>query len=275
MSGHDHARGPFDRGLAEDFQVWKQVLGRRRLLQWAACSAGLIACGGGSANEGAATANEPKSANGGCNGTIPEETAGPYPGDGTNNNGTNALTLDGIVRSDVRSSVDGASGVAGGVPLTVRLTILGADCAALADHAVYIWHCDREGRYSMYSAGAENENYCRGVQVTDAAGVVEFVTVFPACYPGRWPHIHFEVYSDLAAATSGRNALATSQLALPEGSCDVVFATSGYEASVGNLKQLSLATDLVFADGATLQLPEITGNASEGYVAELSVTLPS
>lgn len=274
MSGHDHARGPFDRGLAEDLQVWKQVLGRRRLLQWAAYTAGLIACGGDSSNEddGASTATQ---SDGSCNGTIPEETAGPYPGDGTNANGTNALTLEGIVRSDVRSSVAGASGVARGVQLTVRLTILGTDCMPLADHAVYIWHCDREGRYSMYSAGAENENYLRGVQVTDAAGEVEFVTIFPACYPGRWPHIHFEVYSSVGDATSGRNAVATSQLALPEDSCDEVFATSGYEASVGNLKQLSLATDLVFADGATLQIPEIMGSAAAGYVVALPVTLRS
>jgi protocatechuate 3,4-dioxygenase beta subunit len=273
MSGHDHARGPFDRGLAEDLQVWKQVLGRRRLLQWAAYTAGLIACGGSSSNDDGGS--ETASADGSCNGAIPEETAGPYPGDGTNNNGTNALTLDGIVRSDVRSSVEGASGVAEGVPLTVRLTILGADCEPLADHAVYIWHCDREGRYSMYSPGAETENYLRGVQVTDAQGVVEFLTIFPACYPGRWPHIHFEVYSSAGEAKSGRNAVATSQLALPEASCDEVFATSGYEASVNNLKQLSLATDLVFADGATLQTPVITGSAAAGYVVTLPVTLRS
>lgn len=273
MSGHDHARGPLDRGLAEDLQVWKQVLGRRRLLQWAAYTAGLIACGGSSSNEGEGAGDELATADGSCNGAIPQETAGPYPGDGTNANGTNALTLEGIVRSDVRSSVAGASGVAQGVPLTVRLTILGADCAPLADHAVYIWHCDREGRYSMYSQGAENENYLRGVQVSDANGVVEFLTIFPACYPGRWPHIHFEVYSSAEEAKSGRNAVATSQLALPEDSCDEVFATSGYEASVGNLKQLSLATDMVFADGATLQTPVITGSAAAGYVVTLPVTL--
>jgi len=34
---------------------------------------------------------------------IPTETAGPYPGDGTNGNGINALTQSGIVRSDIRS----------------------------------------------------------------------------------------------------------------------------------------------------------------------------
>jgi protocatechuate 3,4-dioxygenase beta subunit len=271
MSRQDQG-GPFDRGLAEDLQVWKQVLGRRRLLQWAAYTAGLVACGGSSQNDDGTNGTETSEADGSCS-LIPEETAGPYPGDGTNNNGTNALSLDGIVRSDVRTSVGPASGTAAGVPLTVRLTIRDAGCTPLEGYAVYIWHCDREGRYSMYSAGAENENYCRGVQETDADGVVEFVTIFPACYPGRWPHIHFEVYSGLAAATSGRNAVATSQLALPKSDCDAVFATSGYEASVNSLAALTLATDGVFRDGATLQTSVVSGSVQAGYVATLAVTV--
>jgi len=177
------------------------------------------------------------------------------------------------VRSDIRGSVGTASGTAEGVPLTLRLTIRDAGCMPLESYAVYIWHCDREGRYSMYSAGAENENYLRGVQETDADGVVEFVTIFPACYPGRWPHIHLEVYSGLAAATSGANAVATSQLALPKSDCDVVFASTGYQASVNSLAALSLATDLVFRDGATLETPLVTGSVAAGYVATLAVTI--
>src|SRR5439155_26883326 len=49
---------------------------------------------------------------------IPEETAGPYPGDGSN--GLNVLTEDGIVRSDIRSSVGSARRVAQGVPATIQ-----------------------------------------------------------------------------------------------------------------------------------------------------------
>jgi len=70
------------------------------------------------------------------------------------------------------------------------------------------------------------------VQVTDAAGQVTFTTIFPACYSGRWPHIHFEVYPTLASATNGSAKLATSQLALPKATCDDVFATAGYSQSV-------------------------------------------
>src|SRR5262249_45484303 len=56
---------------------------------------------------------------------IPRETAGPYPGDGSN--GPNVLTESGIVRSDITKSFGSASGVATGVPLTVELSILDAD----------------------------------------------------------------------------------------------------------------------------------------------------
>jgi protocatechuate 3,4-dioxygenase beta subunit len=246
------------------------MLGRRRLLQWAAYTAGLVACGAGE-DETESTQNG--SGDGSCRDVIPPETAGPYPGDGTNANGTNALTLEGIQRSDIRASVAGATGTAAGVQLDVRLTIRDANCTPLSGYAVYIWHCDREGRYSMYSPGAENENYCRGVQETDEEGVVQFTTIFPACYPGRWPHIHFEVYSGVAAATSGRNAVATSQLALPESNCDEVFTVAGYEPSVGNLAALTLKTDGVFRDGAELQTATVTGGVSEGYLATLSVTI--
>lgn len=95
---------------------------------------------------------------------IPEETAGPYPGDGSN--GPNALTESGVVRSDITSSFGSASGAAEGIPVTIELMVQDtADgCSPLAGAAVYIWHCDREGRYSMYSDGATDQNYLRGVQ---------------------------------------------------------------------------------------------------------------
>ena len=166
-----------------------------------------------------------------ADGEIPEETAGPYPGDGSN--GLNVLTESGVVRSDITSSFGSASGVAEGVPLTVRLKVYdlaGEDATALAGAAVYLWHCDREGRYSMYDEAIADENYLRGVQEADADGRVEFTTIFPAAYSGRWPHIHFEVYQSLDEATSAENKLRTSQLAFPEDACDEVYATDGLRA---------------------------------------------
>ena len=132
---------------------------------------------------------------------IPEETAGPFPGDGSN--GPDVLSEAGVVRKDIRSSFGASSTVAEGIPLAINLTIqdAGGDCAPLAGAAVYIWHCDRGGAYSLYSEAAADENYLRGVQAADDAGLVTFQSIFPACYPGRWPHIHFEVFPSLDLAT--------------------------------------------------------------------------
>ena len=203
---------------------------------------------------------------------INEETAGPYPGDGSN--GPNVLTESGIVRSDITSSFGTSTTMATGVPTTVTLTIQDTanGCSALANAAVYIWHCNQAGQYSMYSNGVTNENYLRGVQQTDADGHVTFKTIFPAAYSGRWPHMHFEVYSSVDDATGGGTPIATSQLALPKDVCDVVFATAGYEQSVSNLSQTSLSTDMVFSDdGAAHQIPTTTGSVADGYSMELTV----
>ena len=205
-------------------------------------------------------------------GEIPEETAGPYPGDGSN--GPNVLAESGVVRSDITSSFGDASGVAEGVPMTVKLKVYdlnGDDATPLAGAAVYLWHCDREGNYSMYDGDASGENYLRGVQEAADDGTLEFTTIFPACYAGRWPHMHFEVYESLDAATTATNKLRTSQLALPQDVCETVYATEGYEQSVSNLAQVSLDSDGIFSDGYSLQMAKVTGSVDEGYVATLNV----
>lgn len=205
-------------------------------------------------------------------GEIPEETAGPYPGDGSN--GPNVLSESGVVRSDITSSFGSASGVAEGIPTTVKLKVYdltGDEITPLAGAAVYLWHCDREGRYSLYDDGVADENYLRGVQEADADGNLSFTTIFPACYAGRWPHMHFEVYESLVKATSADNKLRTSQLALPQDVCDTVYATEGYEQSVSNLGQLSLESDNIFSDGYSLQLAKVTGSVDEGYTVSLNV----
>ncbi|WP_350275933.1 intradiol ring-cleavage dioxygenase [Kribbella sp. HUAS MG21] len=202
---------------------------------------------------------------------IPQETGGPYPGDGSN--GPNVLTQSGIVRSDITKSFGSASGVAAGVPLTVQLTILDAgEDKPIEGAAVYLWHCDAEGRYSLYSDGVTNENYLRGVQAADGSGKVTFTTIFPAAYSGRWPHIHFEVYSSLAESTKAGQITRTSQLALPKDVCSTVYATDGYDGSAENLSRTSLEDDNVFGDDdGVQQLATVTGDTGSGYVATLTV----
>lgn len=255
-----------------------RLLSRRRMLGLGGAgvaAALLTGCGDESPEAApAAPAAAPAATPAAPPGEIPAETAGPFPGDGSN--GPDALTAAGAVRRDIRSSFGSGSGTAEGVPLTIRLTIVQLEdgvATPIAGAAVYLWHADREGRYSMYSAGVTGENYLRGVQVADAGGVLEFQSIFPSCYDGRWPHIHFEVYPDLETATSAGDKLRTTQLALPEDVCRTVYASAGYERSVSNLSRVSLSSDGVFSDGVALQLAKVTGSIEEGYTASLTVPI--
>ena len=241
-------------GLARDLEL---LLNRRRLLGWmgAAACVPFVAC------------TERESAGATC-ARIPEETAGPFPGDGTN--GPNVLALPEIVRRDIRSSFGTMRGTAEGVPLTVKFRVADAKaCAPLGGSAVYVWVCDRDGRYSLYSV--RNQNYLRGVQVADPDGIVTFQSIFPAAYFGRWPHVHFQVYASLAKAASASGLLATSQIAMPRELCDEVFATEGYEQSRANLSRMSIARDNVFSDGVALETPKVAGRLSDGLTVTLDV----
>ncbi|MER6246861.1 intradiol ring-cleavage dioxygenase [Streptomyces griseorubiginosus] len=269
---HEH-----DRGLSYDLPV----LARRRMIRlMAGTGAGLLPLVGctGSSSPTAVTSPSATGADAGTGTTcaaVPEETAGPYPGDGSN--GVNVLKESGVVRRDITGSFgDSAGGTAEGVPLTLTLTVVDAasGCGTpRKEAAVYVWHCDREGGYSLYTEGLTGENYLRGVQETDEQGQVTFTSVFPGCYPGRWPHVHFEVYGSLRDAVSATAITSTSQLAFPEDVCDVVYATEGYGPSAPNLRRLSLETDSVFRDGHDRQLATVKGSVAKGYTASLTVAV--
>jgi protocatechuate 3,4-dioxygenase beta subunit len=272
-----------DRGLVYDLST---LIDRRQVLKLAGLttiSAGLmsiVACApaasglalpSATASSSAAGTGASAAAAADC-AVIPEETAGPFPGDGSN--GPNVLAQSGIVRADIRSSFGTSTTKATGVPLTIKLTIQDAanGCAPMTGAAVYLWHCDQAGNYSLYSQAAASENYLRGVQATDGSGVATFQSIFPACYSGRWPHIHFEVYADLEAATDEANKIATSQIALPKDACALVYATDGYSQSVANLARVSLQSDMVFGDdGAIHELGTISGDVAGGMTVALTV----
>ena len=240
MSDHDH--DDHQHGLEFDLEALsKQRMGRRGLL--ALIGGGSAAALVGAYAPGALAADAICVAD-------PPETNGPFPGDGSNSapGGTsNILAESGVVRSDIRSSFGTSTNVAAGVPLTLKIKIgdAGNGCAALAGYAIYIWHCTQDGLYSLYTA--PDENYLRGVQAADAEGVVTFTTIFPGCYDGRWPHIHFGIYPSLDVATDHRNAVLTSQFAMPADACKAVYdSAAGYEASISSFGRISIASDNVF-----------------------------
>jgi hypothetical protein len=178
---------------------------------------------------------------------------------------TDVLTRSGIVRDDLRRSFGMASGVARGVPLTVRLRLVSANSGRpLAGHALYVWHADRDGAYSLHSAGLESRNYLRGIQVTDERGWVAFTTIFPGAGDGRWPHLSYEVRPAIAAAPTR-----AGQIGLPADVCAQVYGTPAY---AGSATHLALAGP-VDEDGGALTMATVTGDLDRGFVATRTISI--
>ena len=281
-------------GLQYDLAVMEARLRQRRqALRWllaGGATALVSACGGGGSTGSSSTTTTTGDSGTGTGTTTgsciadPTETNGPYPSDGSNTvNGmvSNVLTQDGVVRSDIRSSFGSSATTAPGVVLDLTLSVVNSNnsCEPLSGYAVYIWHCTRDGLYSLYSSGVQDENFLRGVQVTDADGVCTFTTIFPGCYSGRWPHIHFEVYPSLAMATEYDNRSLVSQIAMPSDICSTVYnGATGYSASVTNLANTSIASDGVFGDNTSAQIaqqtPALTGSIDAGYTGTILIGVP-
>lgn len=261
MSFHkDHHDDDHDLGFAHDLP---RMIGRRRLLGVMG-GLGLVAA----ANPAAALE---------CV-ALPWETQGPYPADGSNARAgqvLNVLTQQGVIREDIRTSFGDFTGTADGPQLDLELTLVNADgCTPLAGHAIYLWHCDAGGEYSLYNL--TDQNFLRGVGVSDDAGLVKFTTIFPGCYAGRWPHIHFEVFTTPEAAVLGEASVLTAQLALPREICAALYASDArFSGSTENLNRLTLQSDNVFGDNSEAELAQQTlsmsGDATAGYQGKVTI----
>lgn len=284
-----------DRGLAFDLETARKLSRRRALglFGLAGSSAVLTACGGDQIATATSTATATPTPTATATPTptptatatatsctsYASETNGPYPADGTNTSSgatSNVLTLASFQRQDIRTSVLGGGATAAGVQLDLTLTLADVNnsCAALAGYAVYLWHCDASGQYSLYDIPAQD--YLRGVQVSDANGQVRFTTIVPGCYAGRFPHIHFEVFTSLANATRGSFARLISQFALPTAACEAVYAdTSVYGNSLTRFRATSITSDGIFGDNTAAQRTAMTlamaGSSSAGYTGTATV----
>ena len=285
---HDH-----DGGYAADVAMARSLDRRRALGLFGVASTAAIvaACGGedsSSVTSGGTATPTPtptptstSSTGTGSSGTCvsyASETNGPYPADGTNNSSgytSNVITQASFQRSDIRTSV-ATGNESPGIPLTFTITLADVNnsCAALAGYAIYIWHCDAEGRYSLYDIPAED--YRRGIQTTDANGQATFTTIVPGCYNGRYPHIHFEVFSSLTNATTGRYAVLVSQFAVPKDVLTSIYASdTRYTSSIAALNNTSISSDNVFGDNTSAQIDamtmEMSGSIAAGYTATATV----
>jgi protocatechuate 3,4-dioxygenase beta subunit len=117
-----------------------------------------------------------------------------------------------------------------GLPVRLALRICDDSCAPVAGANVEIWHTRNSGLYSGTNdngefntsfctgddADAQAHKYFRGLQTTDAEGVVLFETCFPGWYPGRAIHIHFKVML-------GADSYLVSQVFFPEDLTQTIF----------------------------------------------------
>ena len=271
-----------DQGLAFDLGT---LIDRRRALGIFGAGASvfaLAACTGTTTSSSSSSASATASASETASATpspsktydeeMPQETAGPYPGDGSN--GADALDVSGVERSNITASIDGGAAVDGvAMTLTMNIVDMVKDNGPMTGAAVYVWHCDPNGNYSMYSEGVEDETYLRGVQVVGKDGTVTFTSVVPGCYAGRWPHIHFEVFPDIGSITDATNAVLTSQIALSEEMANTVYKDSRYPDSATNMSQVTLETDNVFSDGVDMQMPKVSGSVAKGYTVTIDVPI--
>ena len=255
---HDH-----DQGFVHDMTI---MVGRRRLLALMG-GAGLVSLSGIPASALECIA-------------LPWETNGPYPADGTNTKDgqvVNALTEEGVIREDLRTSFGSLTPIADGLQLDMELTLLNADgCTPLEGYAIYVWHCDATGLYSLYDT--TDANYLRGVGVSDADGKVKFTTIFPGCYDGRWPHIHFEVFESVEAAVSGEASVLTAQIAMPEEESAALYAAdSRYSNGTQNLGRITITSDNVFGDNTEEQIAQqlmaLTGDPMSGYKGTVAIPI--
>jgi protocatechuate 3,4-dioxygenase beta subunit len=115
-----------------------------------------------------------------------------------------------------------------GLPVRLMFKLVDSGCQPVAGATVKIWHTNLEGVYSgatpnpgMCSgndAEAISADFFRGVQVSDAAGVVAFSTCFPGWYNGRAIHIHLQV-------KQGDASTIVSQVFFPEDVTQGIFAS--------------------------------------------------
>ena len=201
---------------------------------------------------------------------TPSETGGPFPSDGSNDDGAGGLADvlhdSRALRRDIRSDLDG-SNTQEGLPLTLRTRVV-SKSTPLAGAAVYVWHCNRDGAYSDYNsrmldADYSDRSFLRGVQITDSDGWVEFQTILPGRYMGRAFHIHFEVFGDVNYSSK----LLTSQMAMDDDLIDSIYSqAAGYETALRS--DTNNAQDNIFSDGVSHQLLTVTGDATSALIAE-------
>lgn len=159
-----------------------------------------------------------------------------------------------------------------GLPMTLRLQVVTADCAAVAGARVDVWHCDAAGVYSgVENIGGDDttgQTFLRGTQMTDAAGTVAFQTIFPGWYRGRTTHIHYKVILR-------DNTVLTSQIFFDEAVNAAIYDDHQDYAARGSTRDKLNADDSIAVEAgagaiARVRMTEPDGAMEAGLVVGIS-----
>lgn len=195
----------------------------------------------------------------------PTQTEGPY------------FIDERLNRTDIRS--DPSTGViSAGVPLSVMMRVYHAvdgACMPVVGATVDLWQCDALGVYSDVVDGGgafdtTGQQFLRGYQVTDANGVVHFMTIYPGWYTGRTVHLHFKVRTDPAAATGYQF---TSQLYFDDAVTDAVMTQAPYNTKTGT-RILNAQDGIFVAGGQYLMLSLTQGDTSYSGTFDIGLDIP-
>jgi protocatechuate 3,4-dioxygenase beta subunit len=190
----------------------------------------------------------------------PEQTEGPY------------FVDERLDRSDIRSdTADGRATPGTPLALTLLISRLNADgCQPLTGAQVDVWHCDAFGVYSDVQDPGFNtvgRTFLRGHQITDARGLVRFVTIYPGWYPGRTVHIHFKIRT---APMARRSFVFTSQLYFDDELTDRIHTAKPYSAQ--GVRTTKNGQDWIFRRGGE-QLMLAPTPIAEGYSGRFDIGL--
>jgi len=249
----------------DDDDVMSPILERRNLLRMAgaigAVGLGIAALGrDAAARRGDGDTTNGETTNGGVDDNLPTSqedalfaamctlsptaTEGPY-----------YLNLN-LLRGDITEGKPG-------FPTSLALRVVrAADCSPIPNAVVDVWHADHLGVYSgIAQQGTTGLTYMRGVQVTNAGGIVRFQTIFPGWYPGRTTHIHVKV-----RPTSTTEV--TSQLFFGDALANRIYLLPAY-ASHGPKNTLN-AQDGIY-NGASAMLMGVQRNPLGGMTTGLTI----
>ena len=159
-----------------------------------------------------------------------------------------------------------------GVPLAVRLQVVDQQCRPLAGRRVDIWHCDAKGLYSGYPGQGDGRDidtggqiFLRGVQHTDADGIVAFDTIYPGWYRGRTTHIHFKAFVD-------ENTALTGQMFFPDDLSEHIFTTVAPYTDRASRRDMMNSDDRIARNAGPLAQSAVRQTAS-AYEALLVVAV--